>query len=165
MNTEEKINNIKILRKKILKNIVDTAYYAGASSAHIGGALSSADVVSTLFSEFIKINPENFSKKDRDYFILSKGHGCLAQYVVLADKGFFDNKELLKFCHEDSILGGHPEYGKIPGVEASTGALGHGMPIGVGMALAAKLQSRNTRVAVIVGDGETNEGSIWEAAM
>ncbi len=83
----------------------------------------------------------------------------------VARKGFFDKKELLKFCHTDSILGGHPEYGKTPGVEASTGALGHGMPIGVGMALAAKLQKRKNRVAVIVGDGETNEGSIWEAAM
>ena len=96
---------------------------------------------------------------------MSKGHGCLAQYVVLADKGFFNNKELLKFCHADSILGGHPEFGKIPGVEASTGSLGHGISIGVGMALAAKLQNRKSRITIIVGDGETNEGSVWEAAM
>ena len=96
---------------------------------------------------------------------MSKGHGCLAQYVVLADKGFFDEKELLTFCHKDSILGGHPEYGKIPGVEASTGALGHGMSIGVGMAVASRLQKRKSRVVVIVGDGEINEGSVWEAAM
>jgi transketolase len=118
-----------------------------------------------LYDDFLKVDPLKPKDLNRDRFILSKGHGCLAQYVVLADKGFFDEKELLTFCHAGSILGGHPEYGKIPGVEASTGALGHGMPIGVGMALAAKLQNRKSRVVVLVGDGESNEGSIWEAAM
>jgi transketolase len=133
--------------------------------AHLGSAMSIVEIIRVLYDDFLKIDPNNPKDPQRDRFILSKGHGCLAQYVVLADKGFFDKKELLKFCHADSILGGHPEFGKIPGVEASTGALGHGMPIGVGMALAAKLQNRNSRVVVIIGDGETNEGSIWEAAM
>ena len=133
--------------------------------AHLGSAMSIMEIIRVLYDDFLIINPEKPDDPLRDRFILSKGHGCLAQYVVLADKGFFDNKELLKFCHVDSMLGGHPEYGKVPGVEASTGALGHGMPIGVGMALAAKLQKRKSKVAVIVGDGETNEGSIWEAAM
>jgi len=133
--------------------------------AHLGSAMSIMEIVRVLYDNFLKIDPKSPNDIQRDRFILSKGHGCLALYVVLADKGFFDQKELLKFCHADSILGGHPEQGKIPGVEASTGALGHGMPIGVGMALAAKIQHRNTRVAVIVGDGETNEGSIWESAM
>ena len=133
--------------------------------AHLGSAMSIMEIIRVLYDDFLEIDPKNPNDIQRDRFILSKGHGCLAQYVVLADKGFFEKKELLKFCHADSILGGHPEYGRIPGVEASTGALGHGMPIGVGMALAAKLQHRNTRVAVIVGDGETNEGSIWESAM
>ena len=133
--------------------------------AHLGSAMSIMEIIRVLYDDFLEIDPKNPNDIQRDRFILSKGHGCLAQYVVLADKGFFGQKELLKFCHADSILGGHPEYGRIPGVEASTGALGHGMPIGVGMALAAKLQHRNTRVAVIVGDGETNEGSIWESAM
>ena len=89
MNIDKKINNIESLKKKLLKNIVDTAYYAGASSAHIGGALSCVDIMSTLFSEFININPGNFSKKDRDYFILSKGHACLVYYAVLVELGFF----------------------------------------------------------------------------
>ena len=133
--------------------------------AHLGSAMSIMEIVRVLYDDFLSIDPEDPQDINRDRFILSKGHGCLAQYVMLADKGFFDQKELLRFCHADSILGGHPEYGRIPGVEASTGALGHGMPIGVGMALAAKLQHRNTRVVVIVGDGETNEGSIWESAM
>jgi transketolase len=133
--------------------------------AHLGSAMSIMEIIRVLYDDFLNYNANNPKDPFRDRFILSKGHGCLAQYVVLADKGFFDKKELLTFCQAGSILGGHPEYGKIPGVEASTGALGHGMPIAVGMALAAKLQKRNSRVSVIVGDGEINEGSIWEAAM
>ena len=151
-------------RSKYLRQMAVKTLESG-KRAHLGSAMSIMEIIRVIYDDFLQYDVNNLKDPNRDRFILSKGHGCLAQYVVLADKGFFDNKELLKFCHADSILGGHPEYGKIPGVEASTGALGHGMPIGVGMALAAKLQSRNTRVAVIVGDGETNEGSIWEAAM
>ena len=151
-------------RSRFLRRMAVKTLESG-KRAHLGSAMSIIEIIRVLYDDYLQYDVNNLNDPNRDRFILSKGHGCLAQYVVLADKGFFDNKELLKFCHEDSILGGHPEYGKIPGVEASTGALGHGMPIGVGMALAAKLQSRNTRVAVIVGDGETNEGSIWEAAM
>ena len=151
-------------RSRFLRQMAVKTLESG-KRAHLGSAMSIMEIIRVLYDDFLQYDVSNLNDPNRDRFILSKGHGCLALYVVLADKGFFDNKELLKFCHADSILGGHPEYGKIPGVEASTGALGHGMPIGVGMALAAKLQSRNTRVAVIVGDGETNEGSIWEAAM
>ena len=97
--------------------------------------------------------------------ILSKGHGCIALYVMLADKGFIPLETLDTFCRRDSILGGHPEAGKVPGVEASTGALGHGLSIGVGMALAARMQKRDSRVIVVMGDGEINEGSVWEAAL
>jgi transketolase len=147
------------LRKMAVKTL------ESGKRAHLGSAMSIMEIIRVLYDDFLIINPANPKELNRDRFILSKGHGCLAQYVVLADKGFFDKKELLKFCHADSILGGHPEHGKIPGVEASTGALGHGLPIGVGMALAANLQNRKNRIAVIVGDGETNEGSIWEAAM
>lgn len=149
----------KYLRKMTVKTL------ESGKRAHLGSAMSIMEIIRVLYDNFLQYNVNNPKDHNRDRFILSKGHGCLAQYVVLADKGFFDEKELLKFCHADSILGGHPEYGKIPGVEASTGALGHGLSIGVGMALAAKLQKRKSRVAVIVGDGETNEGSIWEAAM
>ena len=149
----------KYLRKMAVKTL------ESGKRAHLGSAMSIIEIIRVLYDNFLQYDVNNLKDHNRDRFILSKGHGCLAQYVVLADKGFFDKKELLKFCLADSILGGHPEHGKIPGVEASTGALGHGLPIGVGMALAAKLQNRNSRVAVIVGDGETNEGSIWEAAM
>ena len=97
--------------------------------------------------------------------ILSKGHGCLALYVVLADKGFFPTNILDTFCKRDSILGGHPEASKVPGIEASTGSLGHGLSYGIGMALAARMQNRDSRIFVVMGDGEINEGSVWEAAM
>ena len=151
-------------RSRYLRQMAVKTLESG-NRAHLGSAMSIMEIIRVLYDDFLKVDPLKPKDLNRDRFILSKGHGCLAQYVVLADKGFFDEKELLTFCHADSILGGHPEYGKIPGVEASTGALGHGMPIGVGMALAAKLQNRKSRVVVLVGDGESNEGSIWEAAM
>ena len=149
----------RYLRKMVVKTL------ESGKRAHLGSAMSIMELIRVLYDDFLRYDITNLKDHNRDRFILSKGHGCLAQYVVLADKGFFDKKELLRFCHADSILGGHPEYGKIPGVEASTGSLGHGIPIGVGMALAAKLQNRKSRVIIIVGDGETNEGSVWEAAM
>ena len=151
-------------RSRYLRQMAVKTLESG-NRAHLGSAMSIMEIIRVLYDDFLKVDPLKPKDLNRDRFILSKGHGCLAQYVVLADKGFFDEKELLTFCHAGSILGGHPEYGKIPGVEASTGALGHGMPIGVGMALAAKLQNRKSRVVVLVGDGESNEGSIWEAAM
>ena len=147
------------LRRMVIKTL------ESGKRAHLGSAMSIMEIIRVLYDDYLLINPSNPQDDKRDKFILSKGHGCLAQYVILADKGFFDKKELLKFCQTDSFLGGHPEYGKIPGVEASTGALGHGLPIGVGMAIASKLKGKDSKVAVIVGDGETNEGSIWEAAM
>ena len=151
-------------RSRYLRQLAVKTLESG-KRAHLGSAMSVMEIIRVLYDNFLKIDPANPKDPYRDRFILSKGHGCLAQYVVLADKGFFDKKELLTFCHVESFLGGHPEYNKVPGVEASTGALGHGLPIGVGFALAAKLQKRKSRVAVIVGDGESNEGSIWEAAM
>ena len=147
------------LRKMAIKTL------ESGKRAHLGSAMSIMELIRVLYDDFLNYDNTNPKDLNRDRFILSKGHGCLALYVVLADKGFFDEKELLTFCQKDSILGGHPEYEKIPGVEASTGALGHGMPIGVGMALASRLQKRKSRVVVLVGDGEINEGSVWEAAM
>jgi transketolase len=132
---------------------------------HIGPALSLFEILRVLYDDVLRYDASNPRKAERDRCILSKGHGCIALYALLADKGFFPMEELDRFCRTDSILGGHPEYGKVPGVEASTGALGHGLPIGVGQALAARMQKRDSRVFVIVGDGETNEGSVWEAAM
>ena len=138
MDAKQKINNILVLRKALLRNIIDSAYFAGASSAHIGGALSSVDIVSTLFSEFIKINKENFEKTERDYFILSKGHACLVYYAVLAEIGFFSKDQLKLFEKTDSFLLGHPVLNKKYGIEFSTGSLGMGLSIGVGVALALK---------------------------
>lgn len=127
--------------------------------------MSLIEIVRVLYDDVLRFRPDEPAWVGRDRFILSKGHGCLALYAILADKGFFSVAELDTFCRHDSILGGHPEAGKIPGVEASTGALGHGLSIGVGMALAARLKGTDTHVYVTMGDGEINEGSVWEAAM
>src|SRR5437660_751212 len=127
---------------------------------HIGPALSLVEIIRVLYDDVLRHRPAEPKWRDRDRFILSKGHGCLALYALLADKGYFPVAELDRFCHFDSILGGHPEV-VTPGVEACTGALGHGLPIGIGLALAARIQRRDSRVVVLMGDGEINEGSIW----
>ena len=132
---------------------------------HVGSAFSLLEMIRVLYDHILKYDAKNLGWKDRDRFILSKGHGCLALYAILADKGFFPEVELWKFCKSDGILGGHPEYGKVPGVEASTGSLGHGLSIGVGFAINAKYEKASHKTFVIISDGETNEGSIWEAAM
>ncbi|MBF0454449.1 MAG: transketolase [Magnetococcales bacterium] len=137
----------------------------GGGRGHPGPALSLIEILRVLYDDILlyKANKPDWKKRDR--CILSKGHGCLALYALLADKGFFPVEALDEFCHFNAILGGHPERGKIPGVEASTGALGHGLSIGVGQALAAKLQKQAFRSVVVMGDGEINEGSVWEAAL
>jgi transketolase len=132
---------------------------------HIGSTMSLVEILRVLYDEILRFRASEPAWPERDRMILSKGHGCIALYILLADKGFFPIETLDTFCHRDSILGGHPESGKIPGVEASTGALGHGLSIGVGMALATRIQKRDSRVFVVMGDGEINEGSVWEAAM
>ena len=138
---------------------------AGGGRGHLGSALSLIEILRVLYDDVLRFDPAEPDWDERDRFILSKGHGCLALYAILADKGFFSPAELDRFCHRDGILGGHPEASKIPGVEASTGALGHGLSLGLGMALAARLKRRENRVFVVLGDGEINEGSVWEAAM
>lgn len=127
--------------------------------------MSLVEILRVLYDSYLRFQPANPGWPERDRLILSKGHGCLTLYAILADKGFFEQSELLSFCRPTSRFGGHPERGKAPGIEASTGALGHGLPIGVGMALAAKIRREQHRVVVVVGDGEINEGSVWEAAM
>ena len=138
---------------------------AAGKRGHVGAAFSVIEILRVLYDDVLRFDAKNPRWPDRDRFILSKGHGCLALYAMLADKGFFPEAELDKFCLSDGILGGHPEYGKVPGVEASTGSLGHGLSIGVGFALAAKLDGHKHRVFVVLGDGECNEGSVWEAAL
>lgn len=151
-------------RSQYLRRLVVEAL-EGGDRGHVGPSMSLIEIVRVLFDDFLNFRPDEPRWENRDRFILSKGHGCLAHYVMLVDKGFIPREALKTFCERTSILGGHPEAGKVPGVEASTGALGHGLSIGVGMALAAKIQKRNHRVVVITGDGEINEGSNWEAAM
>jgi transketolase len=131
----------------------------------MGSAMSLIEILRGLYDQFLKYNSKMPRDKSRDRLILSKGHGCLALYALLADKKFFNKKHLKSSSKFNSILGGHPEFGKVPGVEASTGALGHGPAIGVGMAIAAKLNKQKYKTFVIVGDGEINEGSFWESSM
>lgn len=151
-------------RSKLLRRYVIDAM-RGGGRGHLGSSMSMVEILRVLYDSVLKFDPQNPQAVDRDRFILSKGHGCLALYAILADRGFFPVSELESFCRPTSRLGGHPERGKVPGVEASTGALGHGVPIGVGIALALRLQKSSSRVFVLTGDGEINEGSNWEALM
>jgi len=143
--------------------VVDVLECAGRG--HIGSSMSLIEIMRTLYDDVLRFDPSNPDWMERDRCILSKGHGCLAQYVMLADKDYFPSKRLDEFCACDGLLGGHPSAMKIPGVEISTGALGHGLSVGLGMAVDAKVRGRKNRVFVIMGDGECNEGSVWEAAM
>jgi transketolase len=150
-------------RARALRRLVVRAMDRGGRG-HLPSAASVIDILRVLYDDILKVRAGEPRWADRDRCILSKGHGCLALFAVLADKGFFPLAELDRFCKFDALLGGHPEV-TVPGVDASTGALGHGLPIGVGMALAARLQGRPSRVFVVMGDGELNEGSVWEAAL
>src|SRR6187431_2839303 len=151
-------------RSKYLRRLVVRGL-AGGGRGHIGSSMSLIEIMRVLYDDILRYRPDEPDWPERDRMILSKGHGCIALYVMLADKGFFPLETLDTFCRRDSILGGHPEASKVPGVEASTGALGHGLSYGVGMALAARIRRRDSRVIVVMGDGEINEGSVWEAAL
>ena len=146
------------LREKVL-NIV----YRG-KTGHIGGDLSVMDILTVLYYDVMRIGPESHLDQDRDRFVLSKGHTADALYCVLADRGFFPEEELDTFCRFGTRLIGHPNR-KVPGVEANSGSLGHGLSVCVGMALAGKMDRRDYRVYTVMGDGEIAEGSVWEAAM
>ena len=156
MVTQVQINRLK---KQIIKATVPV------EEGHIPSAFSILDILWVLYDQVLHIDPSNPKNDDRDRFILSKGHGALALYAVLAEKGFFPTSELERFATFNSILGGHPDRNKIPGVEASTGSLGHGLPMGVGMAMGMRIRGVSSNVYVLVGDAECNEGSIWESAL
>jgi len=151
-------------RSKYLRRLVVRAL-EGGERGHVGSSMSLVEIMRVLYDDILRYRPQEPKWSERDRMILSKGHGCIALYVMLADKGFIPLETLDTFCRRDSILGGHPEAAKVPGVEASTGALGHGLSYGVGMALAARIEKRDNRVIVVMGDGEINEGSVWEAAL
>lgn len=135
-----------------------------ANAGHTGGSLSCVDILNVLYNRVLRVSPETFADPNRDRYIQSKGHSVEALYVVLADRGFFADAELETLCRYQSHFVGHPTR-KIPGIEFNTGALGHGLSIGVGCAIAGKLDKADYRVFVLMGDGELAEGSNWEAAM
>jgi transketolase len=145
-------------RKNILKYIV------GANAGHTGGSLSCIDILNVLYNNILNVNPGNFKSPDRDRYIQSKGHCVEALFVTLADKGFFPEGDLETLCKYQSHYIGHPTK-KVNGVEQNTGALGHGLPIAAGVALAAKMDKKAYRVFTLLGDGELPEGSNWEAAL
>lgn len=146
------------LRRQIVDMVVE------GKDGHIPSAFSILDIVTYLYSSVLKIDPTRPAWEDRDYFVLSKGHGCLALYVNLHRSGFITDEDVAMFCKEGGILGEHPDVTKVPGAEASTGSLGHGFSFSVGIALGLKIQKRVNRVFVLVGDGECHEGTVWEAA-
>jgi len=149
----------KEIRKKILKMIFTS------QSSHIGSALSCVDILTTLYFKILKIDPQKPSAENRDRFILSKGHAASALYATLAQRGFFSEEVLNSYCLNGGKLPGHSTIHCVPGVEVSTGSLGHGLAIGAGMAIAGKHDNKNYRVFVLMSDGECDEGSVWETAM
>ena len=151
-------------RSRALRRVIVRTLERGGRG-HVGSAFSLVEMLRVLYDDVLLFDARQPRWAERDRCVLSKGHGCLALYALLADKGFFPEAELWKFCKADGMLGGHPEYGKVPGVEASTGSLGHGLSFGVGFALNAKISGAKHRVFVIGSDGESNEGSVWEAAL
>ena len=144
------------------RRVLEIIKHAGAG--HTGGSLSCLDILNVLYNRVLRVSPATFRDPNRDRYIQSKGHSVEALFVVLADRGFFDGKELETLCGYQSHFVGHPTR-KVPGIEQNTGALGHGLPIGVGTAIAGKKDQRDYRVFVLLGDGELAEGSNWEAAM
>lgn len=156
-------NDLKKKAFEIRKNIIDSIYQA--SSGHPGGALSIADILTYLYFNEINVDIDNPKDLDRDRVVLSKGHASAALYATLAEKGFFDKSLLKEFRKLNSTLQGHPDMNKVPGVDMSTGSLGQGLSVANGMAISAKLDKKNYRVYCILGDGEIEEGQIWEALM
>lgn len=152
----EKANNIR-------KNLIHMAYKGQGS--HIGCSLSIADILSVLYFKVLKIDPKKPLWSKRDYFILSKGHACSALYACLAERNFFSKSKLSNYLKNGSKISGHATYGSLPGIEATTGSLGHGLSMAIGIAVAKKFEKSKSKVYVLIGDGEAEEGSVWEAIM
>ena len=165
INETELIKHIRNFALQVRKNILEMAVSAGAGSAHFGGALSITEIVSTLFAHQMKIDKKNPLWEERDRFILSKGHACLAYYAALCEVGYISKEELKTFEKNDTNLLGHPVINRKLGIDFSNGSLGMGLSLGIGVAISAKKKKKNFNVYVVIGDGECNEGSIWEAAM
>ena len=160
---KQKLEFLKKTAAQIRLDIIEEVH--AASSGHPGGSLSIADIITYLYFEEMKVDPKNPKWENRDRLVLSKGHTAPALYAALAEKGFFPREELLKLRQVDSFLQGHPDMKGTPGVDMSTGSLGLGLSSACGMALAAKIDDKDYRTYAIVGDGESEEGQIWEACM
>lgn len=152
-----------MLNNALRKKIVEIIYKAG--EGHIPSSFSIVDILDYLYGNVLKYKPNSPDWEERDYFILSKGHGAAALYVVLNKYGILSSEKLATYSKRGSILGGHPDTTQIPGIEASTGSLGHGFSTAMGIALGLRIKQRNNRVFALLGDGECNEGTIWEAAL
>ncbi|MEN8186785.1 MAG: transketolase [Bacteroidota bacterium] len=161
--SEIEIKELKEKAVKLRKDIVDVTFWAGG--AHIGGAMSMVDIITILYNKFMKIDSSNPDLEDRDRFVLSKGHAGVGLAPLLAEKGFFDKEILKTFNQFNSPFGMHLDSLKVRGLDASTGSLGHGLPISLGMALAARIKKLEYKTYCLLGDGEMNEGSNWEAIM
>jgi len=157
------IEELKRMAGAIRCDIIEMICTAGAG--HPGGSLSATDIVTALYFRVMRIDPANPRWPDRDRFVLSKGHACPVWYSALAERGYFDKKHLATLRRMGSILQGHPDMHKCPGIDMTVGSLGQGISAGLGMALAGKLRRKDYHVWVVVGDGESQEGSVWEAAM
>jgi transketolase len=154
------LNSLQI---KVRKKILEMSFIS--QKGHLASAFSIIEILWVLYDKVLYFNINNPHDNNRDRFILSKGHASLALYVILAEKGFIEDSELDTFCEYNSRLGGHPHRGKLSCIEASTGSLGHGLPIAIGISMGLKIKKIEKEVYVLVGDGECNEGSIWESAL
>src|SRR3989344_1134612 len=157
------LNELKERSRAIRKSLLEMA--ARVKSAHIGGGLSVIDILTALYFSVLKIDPKNPLDPDRDRLIFSKGHCAAALYATLVERGFAPKSVLNDYFANGKLLTGHPTKNCLPGVEVSTGSLGHGLPMGLGMAYAAKQDSKSFKVFVVMSDGECDEGSTWEAAL
>ena len=157
------VNELEKIARKARRNIVKQVY--GASSGHPGSSLSCVDILTVLYFNEMNINPEDPKMEGRDKLVLSKGHASPALYSILAQRGYFPEEELKEFRKLGSKLQGHPDLNKLPGVDMSAGSLGQGLSSACGMALASRLKKQNNRIYCILGDGELQEGQVWEAAM
>lgn len=160
---EKLVLNLEKIARQVRIEVIKMIYTAG--SGHPGGSLSSADILAVLYFHFMRINPQDPEWENRDRFILSKGHACPALYAVLSLRGFFPLEKLATLRKLGSFLQGHPDMRKTPGIDMTTGSLEHGLSIGIGMNLAGKLDRKDYRVYVLLGDGELDEGLVWEGAM
>ena len=161
-------NSVEFIEQKALemrRDVIEMGYAAGGRGAHFGPAMSSIEIVASLFFRVMNHDPKNPGMPERDRFVQSKGHACLSYYSALVETGYIEKDQMYTFKADNSFLSGHPSRNPKYGIEISSGSLGNGFPVACGMAKAAKIQKKDHKVFCLLGDGECNEGSVWEAAM